>query len=90
VLTFEDNNTPVFGRPAFRIEGKLKNRVIFEYAEDVVMTARYNKENKMIVFDHLSPIEPALKNNPVSMPRIPHMTDLYSGKVSGNLSGMSM
>ena len=64
VLTFKDNNTPVFGRPAFRIEGKIKNRVIFEYAEDVVMTARFNKENKMIVFDHLSPIDPGLKNNP--------------------------
>jgi len=64
VFTFEDNNIPVFGRPAFRMEGKLKNRVIFEYAEDVVMSARFNDEIKMIVFDHLSPIEPALRNNP--------------------------
>jgi hypothetical protein len=64
IITFEDNYDPVFGRPAFRVEGKLKNRVIFEYAEDVVMTVRYNEMNKMIVFDHLSPIDPALRNNP--------------------------
>jgi hypothetical protein len=64
VLTFEDNHNPVFGRPAFRMEEKLKNRVIFEFSEDVVMTVRYNEANKMIVFDHLSPIEPALRNNP--------------------------
>ena len=64
MLVFENNQNPVFGRPAFRMAGKLKNRVIFEYAEDVVMTVRYNEKNKMIVFDHLSPIEPALKNNP--------------------------
>jgi hypothetical protein len=64
MLVFENNQNPVFGRPAFRMDGKLKNRVIFEYAEDVVMTVRYNEKNKMIVFDHLSPIEPALKNNP--------------------------
>jgi hypothetical protein len=64
MLVFENNQNPVFGRPAFRMDGKLKNRVIFEYAEDVVMTVRYNEKNKMIVFDHLSPIEPALRNNP--------------------------
>src|SRR4030042_6147493 len=64
MLAFENNQNPVFGRPAFRMDGKLKNRVIFEYAKDVVMTVRYNKKNKMIVFDHLSPIEPALRNNP--------------------------
>jgi hypothetical protein len=64
VLTFNDQNTPVFGRPVFHSEGKLKNRIIFEYAEDVVMIVRYNQQNKMIVFDHLSPIDPALRNNP--------------------------
>jgi hypothetical protein len=64
VLTFKDKNVPVFGRPVFRSERKLKNRVIFEFAEDVVMIVRYNEKNKMIVFDHLSPIDPALRNNP--------------------------
>jgi hypothetical protein len=63
ILTFHDN-IPVFGHPVFRMDGKLKNRVIFEYAEDVVMVIRFNEKNKMIVFDHLSPIDPALKNNP--------------------------
>lgn len=64
VLTFDDNNAPVFGHPALQMDGKIKNRMIFEYAEDVVMTIRYSANNKMIVFDHLSPIEPAFKNNP--------------------------
>jgi hypothetical protein len=64
VMTFTDSNTPVFGLPVFHIEGKLQNRVIFEYAEDVVMIVRFNEEKKMIVFDHLSPIDPALRNNP--------------------------
>jgi hypothetical protein len=46
------------------VDGKIKYRVIFEYAEDVMMTIRYSPEIKMIVFDHLSPIEPAFRNNP--------------------------
>jgi hypothetical protein len=64
VLTFNDGNVPVFGSPVFRHEEKLKNRIIFEFAEDVVMTIRYNDKVKMIVFDHLSPIDPALRNSP--------------------------
>ena len=64
VLTFNDKNIPVFGHPVFRTDGKLKSRIIFEYAEDVVMIVRYNEENKMIVFDHLSPIDQGLRNNP--------------------------
>ena len=64
ILTFNDDNVPVFGLPVLQMDGKTKNRVIFEFAEDVVMTIRYNGDSKMIVFDHLSPIEPALRNNP--------------------------
>jgi hypothetical protein len=60
VLTFNENQEPVFGKPVFRTENGIQHRVIFEYSGEVVMTVRYNPDLKMIVYDHLSPIEPEL------------------------------
>ena len=64
VLTFE-NGTPVFGKPVFEPEGggNLQHRLIYEYAPDIVMTLRYDQRYRLIVLDHLSPIEPVFKGN---------------------------
>ena len=63
VLYFNDRNEPVFGKPVFNTENGIQHRVIFEYSGEVVMTVRYNPDMKMIVYDHLSPIEPELQGH---------------------------
>ncbi|MBL7112301.1 MAG: hypothetical protein ISS19_10220 [Bacteroidales bacterium] len=64
VLTFE-HDLPFFGKPIFETEkgGDLQHRLIFEFAPDVVMALRYDPRFKMIVLDHLSPIEPVFEGN---------------------------
>jgi hypothetical protein len=64
VLSFDKNREPVFGRPIFQTENGIQHRVVFEYSGDVVMTVRYNPDIKMIVYDHLAPIEPELAGHP--------------------------
>ena len=63
VLYFDENQEPVFGKPVFNTENGVQHRVIFEYSGEVVMTVRYNPDLKMIVYDHLSPIEPELEGH---------------------------
>ena len=63
-LSFNKNGEPVFGRPVFQTEHGIQYRVVFEYSGEVVMTLRYNPDLKMIVYDHLSPIEPELTGHP--------------------------
>jgi len=64
VLTFE-NGMPFFGKPIFEPEkgGDRQHRLIYEFAPDVVMAMRYDPRFKMIVLDHLSPIEPVFEGN---------------------------
>ncbi len=50
-----------FGLPVFRSGIRVNNRVVFEYSARVAMMLRYDREHKMIVFDHLSPTEPQYK-----------------------------
>ena len=57
---------PVFGTNSFpsvdRNNKKSRNkysRIIFEFNSSVVMSLKYNESEKMIVFDHLAPAEPA-------------------------------
>src|SRR6185436_1394299 len=52
---------PKFGAPLFKTEKGFKHRIIFEYTSQAVMSLRYNERKKMIVFDHLSPVNPGLK-----------------------------
>jgi len=63
VLTFTSEGRPVFGKDIFQDGNTIQKRIIFEYSPNVAMTLRYNNELNMIVFDHLSPIEPALEGN---------------------------
>ncbi len=63
VLYFDENREPIFGKPVFQTQNGIQHRVIFEYSGEVVMTVRYNPDMKMIVYDHLSPIEPVLEGH---------------------------
>lgn len=55
VLSFRSGN-PKFGY-SFDIDGVTKKRLIFEYSEQVIMSLKWNEKMKMIIWDHLSPIE---------------------------------
>ena len=62
VLYFDSNNNPVFGKPVFSYENKIQNRIIFEYGEQVKMLLNFDEDYKMIIWDHLAPSSPALKD----------------------------
>ena len=62
VMSFGPGHTLIFGKKCFT-DGKLvMPRVVFEFAATVVMTLRFVTD-KSIVFDHLSPSSPELKDN---------------------------
>lgn len=62
ILSFKDNK-PVLGMPIFDGNGKTRSRVIFEYTRQASMLLRYVPEQNLIVFDHLAPPDPKLKND---------------------------
>jgi hypothetical protein len=64
VLHFDEELNPSFGKAVFDTPEGLQHRVIFEYSGEVAMNLRYNPDLKMIVYDHLSPIEPELAAHP--------------------------
>ncbi len=64
VLHFDPDNKPLFGKPVFKTPDGIQHRVVFEFSGDVTMSLRYNPDLKMIVYDHLSPIEPELRAYP--------------------------
>jgi hypothetical protein len=55
----KDDTIPVLGAPIFMINNKVRERVLFEYSARVSMNLRYDTQQKMIVFDHLSPAKPS-------------------------------
>ena len=57
VISFKRNDEPIFGS-FFSIEKEHYSRIIFEYQKGVKMVLRYDKKQKMIIFDYLAPIEP--------------------------------
>ncbi len=61
-FTFDDNH-PIFGAPVFDGNGKNRKRVVFEYSRQVSMLLRYVDDQELIVFDHLLPPDPKLKND---------------------------
>lgn len=61
LITFDENNDPVFPGQRFLYEGKYLNRIVFEYAERAQMTLNYNATTKKIIADHLSPIRESLE-----------------------------
>lgn len=61
VITISGNGMIKFGKPIFKMKNKTQRRIIFEYAENVVMSLKYHKEINQIVFDYLVPSSSKLK-----------------------------
>lgn len=59
-LHFNRNGIPTFGERILGFENRRYCRLIFEYAEQAGMMLRYDKDKKMIIWDHLSPPVPSL------------------------------
>jgi len=64
ILHFDNDMNPLFGKPVFNTPAGIQHRVVFEYSGEVAMNLRYNPDLKMIVYDHLAPIEPELAEHP--------------------------
>jgi hypothetical protein len=62
ILRFNPQNEIIFGRQCFSSDNYLKPRVIFEFASTAVMSLRF-RDDRSIVFDHLSPFTPDKKDN---------------------------
>ncbi len=70
VISFNKLGEPTFGAPILKVNTgtdqkpkyELKHRVIFEYSEKSTMTLKYDAVLKMVVYDHLSPVNESLKN----------------------------
>lgn len=58
ILSFKNDDTPIFGKDVFSFPGKFAKRVMFEYASEVSMSLKYNKSRKQIIFSHLAPNVP--------------------------------
>lgn len=52
-----------FGAPIFKMEKSNPKRLIFEYNAEVQMSLRYSSKEKMIIYDHLSPMQPGMEGN---------------------------
>jgi hypothetical protein len=61
ILHFDKKDNPVFGAPVFKNNRRHKMRLIFEYSAEATMALNYDPNQKMIVYDHLSPFRPSLK-----------------------------
>jgi hypothetical protein len=62
VLSFLPGGDILFGLNCFTDGKTVKPRVVFEYAATGVMSLKFESENT-VVFDHLSPFSPELKDN---------------------------
>lgn len=65
VLIIGKEPDPAFGEPVFQTEEGIRHRLIYEYSPDIVMRLRYERSQRMIILDHLSPIKQALEGNPL-------------------------
>jgi len=64
VISFNSEGVPSFGKAIFKkLPTGTKNvpkRIIFQYSANLTMSLQYNEAKKMILFDHLCPIDPSL------------------------------
>jgi hypothetical protein len=56
VIKVNPNGIVQIGAPVFKINAKLKKRIVFEYSEESVMSLKYHPEFNKIVFDDLVPM----------------------------------
>ncbi len=62
VLTFTREGGLIFGKKWFAEGDAVKFREVLEYSHTAVISLRFISDKK-IVFDHLVPIDPAMKGN---------------------------
>ncbi|MBL7932285.1 MAG: hypothetical protein JNL60_10300 [Bacteroidia bacterium] len=55
VLYFKSNGVPVFGKDVFKFPKKNPKRLMFECAQEVNMSVKYNEKRNQIVYSHLAP-----------------------------------
>ena len=60
-LVLEEDAFAKFGSPVFGSVPGSVNRLVFRYGERLSMLLKYDRENKVIIWDHLSPSKPELK-----------------------------
>lgn len=65
VLSFDKHGAPVFGEKIFNVTGdsapRFQCRFMIEYKEDAQVSMKYIPDQKMIIYDHLVPIDPKLE-----------------------------
>jgi hypothetical protein len=62
VLNFKSDGSVVFGKRWFAASEERMYRAVFEYASNAMMSVRFKSENS-IIFDHLVPFKPSLKDD---------------------------
>lgn len=62
VVTIDNKGNLLFSDQAFSISGKPQRRFILEYKYDISVKCSYDENKKLIIFDHLVPPHPSLKN----------------------------
>lgn len=62
VLSFTPEGSITFGRKLFESGKFMKFREVFEYASEAMMSLRFRSDS-LVVFDHLVPFSPELKDN---------------------------
>lgn len=55
VLYFKSNGAPVFGKDVFKFPKKNPKRLMFECAQEVNMSVKYNDKRNQIIYSHLAP-----------------------------------
>jgi hypothetical protein len=58
VVSLSKRGTPKFGAAIFDINGRTKRRLVYEYSNQANMMLRYDDRSRLIVMDHLAPMEP--------------------------------
>ncbi len=61
VLWFDESGQPKFGAPVFDNGGDIQSRMIFTFADEAVMSLRYEKEEDIVVFSNMVPPNPLQK-----------------------------
>lgn len=57
ILYFDQWGNPVFGAPLIQVNNKSVHRLVLEYSSQVSVNLRWDDKKKMIIFDHLAPVE---------------------------------
>ncbi|WP_430810014.1 MULTISPECIES: hypothetical protein [unclassified Carboxylicivirga] len=62
VLQVQNGGRLRFGLPVFKTDRLTRNRIVFQYSAKTTMMMRYDRREKMIVFDNLAPADPMFRN----------------------------